>query len=112
MEFLEYETTLAVCDSTIGHIIKQLFNDLPSALDIIKCTNLICKKKALTPIAVLSINIQITNGTEAASHPKMKLSNIPPVLIINEKAFELRGEKNKTCKNSTVAPCEYLVYSI
>jgi len=48
MEFLQYETTLAVCDNTIGHIIKQLFNDLPSALDIIKCTNLICKKTTLT----------------------------------------------------------------
>jgi len=45
MEFLEYETTLAVCDTTIGHIIKRLFNDLPLALDIIKCTILICKKQ-------------------------------------------------------------------
>ncbi|CAI6355862.1 unnamed protein product [Macrosiphum euphorbiae] len=213
MEFLEYETTLAVCDTTIGHIIKQLFNDLPSALDIIECTNLICKKTTLTPISVPYINIQITNedlsylqqdidsrmrtntsicghteknstpcignktvtttiqmhlfiellnwiginfdeinssqhSTEAASHPKIKLSNIPPVLIINEKAFELRGvfcyqqglsrlrnsvghynaygkrgpnnwelfddtrKKTKPVKNSTVAPCEYLMYSI
>jgi len=62
MKFLEYETILAVCDTTIGYIIKQLFNDLPSALDIIKCTNPICKKTTLTPIAVPYLNVQITNG--------------------------------------------------
>jgi len=30
-------------------------------------------------------------STEAAPRLKIKLSNIPPVLIINDKAFELRG---------------------
>lgn len=237
MEVLEYETVLAVCDTTIGYIIKHLFKDLPSALDNIKCTNPKCKKTTLTPIAVPYINIQITNGdlsslqqdidsrlttrtslcghteknstpctgnktvtstttemhifiellnwigiifnflllkiwllfyisyihifildeneinsiqysTEAAPHPKIKLSNIPPALIINNKAFELRGvfcyrqglsrlrnsvghyyaygkrgpnnweifddirKKSKPVKNSIVAPCEYLVYTI
>lgn len=62
MEFLEYETFLAVCDTTIGHVIKNLLTDLPSALDVIKCTNHICKKTTLTPIAVPYINIRITNG--------------------------------------------------
>lgn len=62
MEHLEYETILAVCDTTIGHIMKQLFNDLPSALDIIKCTNLMCKKTTSAPITVPYINIQIKNG--------------------------------------------------
>jgi len=62
MEALEYETVLAVCDTTIGYIIKHLFKDLPSALDSIKCTNPKCKKTILTPIAVPYINIQITNG--------------------------------------------------
>ncbi|CAI6354500.1 unnamed protein product [Macrosiphum euphorbiae] len=181
MEFLEYGTTLAVCDTTIGHIIKQLFNDLPSALDIIECTNLkysrmrtntsICGhteknstpcigNKTVTTTIQMHLFIELLNrieedeinssqhSTEAASHPKIKLSNIPPVLIINEKAFELRGvfcyqqglsrlrnsvghyyaygkrgpnnwelfddtrKKTKPVKNSTVAPCEYLMYSI
>ncbi|XP_025192698.1 uncharacterized protein LOC112592766 [Melanaphis sacchari] len=212
MEVIEYETVLAVCNTTIGYIIKHLFKDLPSALDSIKCTNPKCKKTTLTPIAIPYINIQITNGdlsslqqdidsrlttrtslcgyteknstpctgnktvtstttkmhvfiellnwideneinsnqysAEAAPHPKIKLSNIPPVLIINDKAFELRGvfcyrqglsrlrnsvghyyaygkrgpnnweifddirKKSKPIKNSIVAPCEYLVYTI
>lgn len=62
MEYLKYNTTLAVCDTTVGNVLKQLLIDFPTVLDNIQCTIPTCNKTTKLPISVPYITLHITNG--------------------------------------------------
>uniref|UniRef100_A0A2S2PF07 Uncharacterized protein n=1 Tax=Schizaphis graminum TaxID=13262 RepID=A0A2S2PF07_SCHGA len=62
MEYLEYNTTLAVCDTTVGNVFKQLLIEFPTVLDNINCTISTCNKTTKCPIPVPYITLNITNG--------------------------------------------------
>ena len=62
MEYLEYNTTLVVCDTTVGNVFKQLLLEFPAVLDNIKCTISTCNKTTKFPIPVPYITLHITNG--------------------------------------------------
>jgi len=62
MNFLEYNTTLAICDTTIGNVIHRLFEKYPTASDSIKCSILTCKKLTTTSIPVTYITLLTVNG--------------------------------------------------
>jgi len=62
VEYLEYNTTLAVCDTTVGNVFKQLLIEFPTVLDNIQCTVPTCNKTTKCPIPVPYITLHITNG--------------------------------------------------
>jgi len=61
VENLEYNTTLAVCDTTVGNIFKQLLIEFPTVLDNIQCTISTCNKTTKFPIPVPYITLHVTN---------------------------------------------------
>lgn len=59
---MEYNTILAVCDTTVGNVFKQLLIDYPTVLDNIQCSISTCHKTTQHPIPVPYITIHISNG--------------------------------------------------
>ncbi|XP_022179136.1 uncharacterized protein LOC111039805 [Myzus persicae] len=62
MEHLEYNTILAVCDTIVGNVFRQLLIELPTVLDNIKCSISSCNKTTKCPIPVPYITMHIVNG--------------------------------------------------
>lgn len=63
MEYLQYNTTLAVCDTTVGNVFKQLLGEFPTVLDNVQCSTSNCNKiTKCCPIPVPYITIHITDG--------------------------------------------------
>jgi len=84
---LEYNTTLAVCDKTVGNVFKQLLIELPTVFDSIKCTISTCNKTTKCPIPVTYITLNITNGN------------------LNSLAEDIRNRlliKNSTCHHDDI----------
>lgn len=61
IQMMSYETSIAKCDTTMGNIINIFLKNIPTLRDMIKCSNLNCKKPTMTIIPYITINIKDDN---------------------------------------------------
>lgn len=61
IQMMSYETSIAKCDTTMGNIINIFLKNIPTLRDMIKCSNLNCKKSTMTIIPYITINIKDDN---------------------------------------------------
>lgn len=84
LKLLEYNTTLAVCDSTVGKNINVMLNDSPSIIETIKCTFKDCELNKKSPQSIVNLTYETTDG---------KIRNLQQFL--NDRL----NSKTSACKN-------------
>lgn len=59
---LEYNTTMAVCDSTVGLVITKLLSDYPSLKEYETCSSKICQQSSERKFIYLTYQIDFENN--------------------------------------------------
>lgn len=62
LQALEYEITLAVCDTTVGHVLKTMMDDFPTAIELTTCTNNTCPNSKHTTRDIMFITYQVSTS--------------------------------------------------
>jgi len=58
---LEYNTTMAICDSTVGLVITKLLSDYPSLKEYVTCSSMICQNNSERQFIYLTYQIDSEN---------------------------------------------------
>jgi len=59
---LEYNTTMAVCDSTVGLVITKLLRDYPSLKEYVTCSSKVCQNNSEKKFIYLTFQIDSENN--------------------------------------------------
>lgn len=59
---LEYNTTMAVCDSTVGLVITKLLSDYPSLKEYVTCYSKVCQNNSEKQFIYLTFQIDSENN--------------------------------------------------
>lgn len=87
---LEYDTTLAICDTTIGNVINKLFIDLPSLKEETECSSNVC------------LNISTINYNFLTFQTDMETNIGLLQQYLNDRTYiEQRECKNANCEGIT-----------
>ena len=98
IEYLDYGTKLASCETTVGNIIKELLIQLPTITDNIKCTIPTCTKNNL--LFSSYITILVMNG-----NLNLLEEDIKSRLMVETTKCQNRNRKGVNCNGiRTVEP--------
>jgi len=62
IQSLDYDVTLAVCDTTAGHVIKKMLEDFPTAIETKKCSNGKCTESKNIQNNIMFLTYQVNNS--------------------------------------------------
>jgi hypothetical protein len=91
MEYLDYGTKLASCETTVGNVLKELLIQLPTITDNIKCSIPTCAKT--NPLFSSYITIIVMNG-----HLNLLEEDITARLMIETSKCQNTYQKGMNCK--------------
>lgn len=87
---LEYDTTLAICDTTIGNVINKLFIDLPSLKEETECSSNVCLNTSTTNYNFITFQTDMETNIDLLQQ------------YLNDRTYVQQREcKNASCEGIT-----------
>lgn len=62
IQSLDYDVTLAVCDTTAGNVIKKMLDDFPTAIETKKCSNEKCIRTKNIQNNIMFLTYQVNSS--------------------------------------------------
>jgi hypothetical protein len=98
IEYLDYDTKLASCETTVANVLKELLIQLPTITDNIKCSIPTCTKN--NPLLSSYITILVING-----NLNLLEENIKARLMVETSKCQNINRKKVNCKGiKTIEP--------
>lgn len=107
LQQLEYNTTLAICDTTVGLVIKKMCIETPTLIEEISCNNSSCNRINNRPIAFLTFQTSDGSLNQLQTFLEQRLQNEKSVCgYVSSNLSTCTGSKST---KSLISPIHILV---